>query len=50
VILLYALVLILAGIRTAIRQRKLALVIGFPLAIADMHIAWGAGFLWSMIK
>lgn len=48
--LLYALTLLLAGIQAAIRQRKLALVIGFPLAIAAMHIAWGAGFLWSMIK
>ncbi len=49
-VLLYALILIFAGIQAAIRQRKLTLLIGLPLAIADMHIAWGAGFLWSMIK
>ena len=49
-VLLYALFLTLAGIQTAIRQRKWTLMIGLPLAIADMHIAWGAGFLWSMIK
>ena len=49
-VLLYALILILAGIQAAIRQRKLTLMIGLPLAIANMHIAWGAGFLWSMIK
>lgn len=49
-ILLYALILVLAGIRVAIRQHKPALMIGLPLAVADMHIAWGAGFLWSMIK
>jgi glycosyltransferase involved in cell wall biosynthesis len=49
-VLFYALVLILAGIRAAIRQRKWTLMIGLPLAVADMHIAWGAGFLWSMIK
>jgi glycosyltransferase involved in cell wall biosynthesis len=47
---LYAMTLLLAGIQAAIRQRKWALVIGLPLAIADMHIAWGAGFLWSMIR
>jgi NADH:ubiquinone oxidoreductase subunit K len=49
-IMLYTLILILAGIRVAISQRKPALMIGLPLAVADMHIAWGAGFLWSMIK
>jgi glycosyltransferase involved in cell wall biosynthesis len=47
---LYALILLLAGLQAAIHQRKGTLVIGLPLAIADMHIAWGAGFLWSMIK
>ncbi|MDP2975933.1 MAG: glycosyltransferase family 2 protein [Anaerolineales bacterium] len=47
---LYAIILILTGCQTAIRQKKLALIIGLPLAIAVMHIAWGAGFLWSMIK
>jgi len=49
-VLLYALILILAGAHTAIRQRKWTLMIGLPLAIAIMHIAWGASFLWSMIK
>lgn len=47
---LYAIILILTGCQTAIRQKKLTLFIGLPLAIAVMHIAWGAGFLWSMIK
>ncbi len=47
---LYAIILILAACQAAIRQKKLALIIGLPLAIAVMHIAWGAGFLWSMIK
>ncbi|MFH1905837.1 MAG: glycosyltransferase family 2 protein [Chloroflexota bacterium] len=47
---LYAIILILTGCQAAIRQKKLALIVGLPLAIAVMHIAWGAGFLWSMIK
>ncbi len=47
---LYALILFLAGTHTAIRQRKWTLMIGLPLAVAIMHISWGAGFLWSMIK
>jgi len=49
-VMLYALVLLLAGFLVAFRQRKWMLVIGFPSAIAVMHIAWGSGFLWSMIK
>jgi len=49
-VLLYVLLLILAGTYTAIRQRKWSLMIGLPLAIPIMHIAWGAGFLWGMIK
>jgi succinoglycan biosynthesis protein ExoA len=46
----YLIVLVAAGIQAALRHKKIYLVIGLPLAIATMHIAWGAGFLWSMIK
>jgi cellulose synthase/poly-beta-1,6-N-acetylglucosamine synthase-like glycosyltransferase len=46
----YLLVLLLAGARLALRRRKAALLLGFPLAIATMHFAWGSGFIWSMIK
>lgn len=46
---LYATILFLAGILQAIRLRRLSMCIGFPLAVACMHISWGTGFLWSMI-
>jgi len=49
-ILIYLVILEAAGVRTAVRQKKGYLLIGLPLAIVTMHIAWGAGFLWSMIK
>jgi succinoglycan biosynthesis protein ExoA len=49
-IFIYLIALAAAGIRTAVLQKKVYMVIGVPLAIATMHIAWGAGFLWSMIK
>ncbi|MGB8213680.1 MAG: glycosyltransferase family 2 protein [Anaerolineales bacterium] len=49
-ILVYCIVLAASAIQAALRQKKGFLVIGLPLAIATMHIAWGAGFLWSMIK
>ena len=48
--LVYALVLVATGILAALRQKNFQLSIGLPVAIATMHIAWGSGFLWSMIK
>jgi succinoglycan biosynthesis protein ExoA len=46
---LYFMVLLLAGALLSLRQRKTYLLIGLPLSIATMHLAWGGGFLWSMI-
>ena len=45
----YFFILGLAGIQLAIKTRKGFLIWGLPLAIATMHITWGAGFLWSGI-
>ena len=49
-ILIYGFVLAFAGIQAAVRHKKAYLSFGLPLTIATMHIVWGAGFLWSMIK
>ncbi len=49
-VLLYVIILFITACQTAIRQKKMSLIFGLPAAIAIMHIAWGAGFLWSMIK
>jgi glycosyltransferase involved in cell wall biosynthesis len=48
-ILLYALVLLAAGFRAALSRRDFALIAGFPLAVAVMHLSWGAAFLWSFL-
>ncbi len=48
-VLLYVTVLLLAGLHSAFQHRKSYLIIGLPLSIATMHLAWGSGFLWSMI-
>lgn len=45
----YFLVLGFAGLLMAIKKKKGFLLLGLPLAITTMHIAWGAGFLWSGI-
>ena len=47
---LYILALLTAGLLAAFQKQKTILIIGLPLSIAIMHICWGSGFLWSMIK
>lgn len=46
---LYGVVLFLTGLTSSIHYRKVYLFIGLPLSIVIMHLAWGSGFLWSMI-
>lgn len=48
--LIYLIVLSITGIRIAVNHKKAYLAIGVPLAMITMHLAWGTGFLWSMIK
>jgi len=48
-LIIYFFVLFLAGIHAAIKHRKPFLVPGLLLAISVMHMAWGSGFLWSML-
>lgn len=48
-VLVYFLALTLAGAHAALKYQKPFLLPGLPLAIAMMHIAWGSGFLWSML-
>lgn len=43
----YTLALLVAGLQEAFRKRDFALLLGVPLAIATMHLMWGAAFLWS---
>ncbi len=49
-IIFYLVVLMIAGFALAIRQRKPLLAPGLVLAITTMHLAWGSGFLWSLIS
>lgn len=45
----YLAILIITALLTALKQKRMHLVVGFPLAIATMHIAWGAAFLFSAL-
>ena len=46
----YLSIMLLAGVRSAMYRGNLFLVIGLPLAIPVMHIAWGSGLLWSILN
>lgn len=48
-LLIYFSILLLAGFYSAFRQHKTYLILGLPLTIPAMHIAWGSGFAWSML-
>jgi hypothetical protein len=45
----YLLILLSAALNLALKKDDLSLIIGFPLAVATMHITWGSALLWSLI-
>jgi succinoglycan biosynthesis protein ExoA len=47
---LYLAVLLATAVRVASKHKNGLYIAGLPLAIASMHLAWGTGFLWSIIK
>jgi glycosyltransferase involved in cell wall biosynthesis len=49
-ILTYFIILFATSIQLAIQSHSPAFIWGIPSAIATMHTAWGAGFLWSLVK
>jgi succinoglycan biosynthesis protein ExoA len=49
-LLLYLLILLFFGAIIARKQHRFGCIIGFPAALASMHLCWGTGFIWSMIK
>ncbi|CAG0972051.1 succinoglycan biosynthesis protein ExoA [Anaerolineales bacterium] len=46
----YFFALALAGLKLAMEKKIGFSLFGLPLAISTMHLAWGAGFLWSGIS
>lgn len=45
----YLIILLLVGLQLGLKQGRISLIFGVPLAIACMHLAWGSAFLWSLI-
>jgi succinoglycan biosynthesis protein ExoA len=46
----YILSLMAVGVQSGVKKRDLSMVVGVPLAIAVMHLAWGSAFLWSWFR
>ena len=38
------------GVWEAVKRRDLSLLLGIPLAIAIMHLAWGAAFWIGLLR
>lgn len=47
--LLYGLILVAGAVTPARQHRDPGLLLTIPMAIAVMHVSWGAGFLWSLV-
>ena len=46
---IYFSILLLSGLIVAFKQKSPGFVLGIPLAIATMHIAWGTALIWGII-
>jgi succinoglycan biosynthesis protein ExoA len=49
-IVLYLSILITVSARTMAQKRDPALLVGLPVAISIMHLAWGTALLWSFFQ
>ncbi len=47
---IYAALLIGAALGKAAEHKQISLVVGIPLAMMTMHLAWGTAFLWSLVS
>jgi len=48
-IFIYGLALLVAGFTLSVKEKEPFWIIGIPLAIATMHISWGAALLWGLL-
>jgi hypothetical protein len=45
----YILLLLGAAFLKTLEVKQIKLLVGIPLAMATMHLSWGAAFLWSLL-
>lgn len=46
----YILLLLGAALLKTLEVKQIKLLVGIPLAMATMHLSWGASFLWSLLS
>jgi cellulose synthase/poly-beta-1,6-N-acetylglucosamine synthase-like glycosyltransferase len=49
-ILLYACLLLTAGIGVCLKTNRVLPLVGVPISILIMHINWGSAFIWGLVK
>jgi succinoglycan biosynthesis protein ExoA len=49
IVLLYTIVIFFVGIQMNIRNKDFSMAIGVPLAIATIHLSYGAALLWGLV-
>jgi succinoglycan biosynthesis protein ExoA len=49
-VVLYWMILLLAGIKSAIKDNEIMHLISVPITIITVHISWGSAFLWSILR
>jgi glycosyltransferase involved in cell wall biosynthesis len=49
-ICIYFATILLGTLPESIKNRDIRIGVGVSLAVMTMHLSWGAGFLWSMVK
>lgn len=49
-VMVYFSLLFAGAIPAAVRRKDSLLAVGIPLAICVMHLSWGGGFLWSLVR
>ena len=47
---LYLIILLAGAVPFALKRKDPALCVGIPLSIATMHLSWGSGFIYSLLR
>jgi succinoglycan biosynthesis protein ExoA len=48
-LIVYTIVVFFFGILMGIKNKNLSTVLGFSIAVATIHLSWGASFLWGIL-
>ena len=49
IVLLYTIVIVVAGMKMSFRNKEISMSLGVPLAIATIHFSFGTALLWGLV-